>query len=94
MAPAAPRPSDVPARDLDDTTFITTIPDADLAACHALADEAGRRRLVAAVPALEVLCWRFKGLGLHYALPEQTAAIRGLGAIGGPMELFSAMGRL
>jgi hypothetical protein len=37
----------IPARDLDDTAAKIAIPDAGLATCDALADEAGRRRLVA-----------------------------------------------
>ena len=49
--------------------------------CHALCAEAGRRRLIAAIPALEALCRRFKGFGLEHAVPEQTAALRGLAAI-------------
>ncbi len=56
---------------------------AGVATCRALAEEAGRRRLVAAVPALEALCRRFKGFGLLHTVPEQIAALQGLVAIGG-----------
>ncbi len=81
--PAAVRPPIVPAAALDDSALVAAIPDAGIAACKALADEAGRRRLVCAVPALETLCRRFKGFGLHNPVPEQIAALRGLVAIAG-----------
>jgi HEAT repeat protein len=85
----APLPSPQPDRqpasaaDLTDTALLAAIPDASLAACEALAGGAARRELVAAVPALEALCRRFKGFGLHHAIPEQTASLRALAAIGG-----------
>jgi HEAT repeat protein len=49
----------------------------------ALAAEAGRRGLVAAVPALEQLCRRFAGFGLERGVPEQAAALDALALIGG-----------
>jgi hypothetical protein len=96
VAPAAPavvRPSPVPARDLDDTALVAAIVDAGPATCHGLAEEAGRRRLVAALPALEALCRRFKGFGLVNTVPEQDAALQGLVAIGGA-EAAAAVVRL
>jgi hypothetical protein len=92
-APAAVRSSAVPARDLDDNALVAAIVDAGPATCHALAEEAGRRRLVAALPTLEALCRRFKGFGLVNAVPEQAAALRGLVAIGGA-EAAAAVVRL
>jgi hypothetical protein len=68
---------------LDDAALIAAIPDAGLADCHALAAEAGRRRLVPAIPALEALCRRFRGFGLHHPVPEQVAALSALAAVGG-----------
>jgi hypothetical protein len=76
------RPRLVPG-DLDDAALIAAIPLASLTDCRALAHEAGRRRLGAAVPALEALCRRFKGFGLQHMVPEQAAALDGLAAIGG-----------
>jgi HEAT repeats len=67
--------------DLDDATLVAVLPEARLANCRALCEEAGRRRLTAAVPALEALCQRFKGFGVEHAVPEQIAALRGLVAI-------------
>jgi hypothetical protein len=32
---------------------------------------------------LEALCRRFKGFGIEYAIPKQTAALGAHGAIGG-----------
>jgi hypothetical protein len=67
---------------LDEPTLIAAIPEASLADCHALSTEAGRRRLIAAIPALEALCRRFKGFGLEHPVPEQIAALRALAMIG------------
>src|SRR4051812_10396974 len=66
---------------LDDATLVAVLPEARLANCRALCEEAGRRRLTAAVPALEALCQRFKGFGVEHAVPEQIAALHGLVAI-------------
>ena len=70
--------------DLDDDALIAAIPFAGLAAAPALVAKAGRRRLHAAVPALEQLCLRFAGFGLERAVPEQVAALDALDLIGGP----------
>src|SRR5712691_1567358 len=94
--PASPEaigpPEPVPA-DLADAALVAAIPDAGLAAGPALAAEAGRRRLVAAVPALEALCRRFAGFGMHRLVPEQAAALQALEAIGG-REAAQAVGRM
>jgi HEAT repeats len=85
-ASPAPSPEERPrpaADELNDAALIAAIPGASLADCHALAAEAGRRRLTAAIPALEALCRRFKGFGLHHPVPEQVAAVIGLAACGG-----------
>jgi hypothetical protein len=82
-APAeAPVKPLVPA-DLDDQALILAIPDARLSAARMLADEAARRRLVAAVPALEQLCRRFAGFGVDCPVVEQVAALDALARIGG-----------
>jgi HEAT repeats len=86
------RPRLVPT-DLDGAALIAALTRASLADCRGLADEAGRRRLVAAVPALETLCRRFKGFGLDHTVPEQTAALAGLSAIGGG-EAAAAVARI
>jgi hypothetical protein len=93
FAAAGHRPVDVPVllaeapcvlpAELDDDTLLEQIPRASIADCHALAREAGRRRLGAAIAALEKLCRRFKGFGLRQAIPEQIAALEGLALIGG-----------
>ncbi len=71
------------AADLDDQALIAAIPDASLGDSTALAAEAGRRQLAAAVPALEALCRRFAGFGLARMVPEQAAALESLAMIGG-----------
>jgi hypothetical protein len=68
---------------LDDASLIAVLPPAGLSDAPALAAETARRGLVAAIPALESLCSRFKGFGLHHPIPEQTAALNALAAIGG-----------
>jgi HEAT repeats len=68
---------------LDDQALIGAIPDSNLADSIALAAEAGRWRLAAAVPSLETLCRRFSGFGIDRMVPEQAAALQTLAAIGG-----------
>jgi HEAT repeats len=68
---------------LDDQALIAAIPESNLAGSIALATEAGRRRLAAAVPSLEMLCRRFSGFGIDRMVPEQAAALQALAAIGG-----------
>jgi HEAT repeat protein len=70
------------AADLDDGALIAAIPDASLATVATLTTEAGRRRLVAAISALEQLCRRFAGFGLERKVPEQVAALEALAQIG------------
>jgi hypothetical protein len=81
------------AADLDDAALVAAIPWASLAEAPALAAEAGRRGLVAAVPALEQLCRRFAGFGLERAVPEQVAALEALALIGGS-ESARTVGRM
>jgi len=69
---------------LSDSELISIILDATLADANAIAAEVGQRRLVAAVPALASLCDRFAGYGAGALVPEQSAALDALGAIGGP----------
>jgi hypothetical protein len=69
--------------EMDDDALIAAIPESSLADTVALAAEAGRRQLAAAVPALAALCRRFAGFGIGRAVPEQAASLRALMAIGG-----------
>lgn len=69
--------------DLGDAALVAAITDASLADA-ALAAEAGRRRLAAAIPALEDVCRRFAGFGIDRAIPEQVAALEALAVVGGP----------
>jgi hypothetical protein len=82
-----------PPGDLDAAELIVAIPGAGLVDGPALAREAGRRGLLAAVPALEELCRRFAGFGLDRAVPEQVAALDALAMIGG-REAARAVARL
>ena len=72
------------ASELDDDGLIAAIPSSSLGDCRCLAAEAGRRRLVGAIAALEALCRRFQGFGREHAIPEQIAALGALVRIGGP----------
>jgi hypothetical protein len=87
-----PAPRTAPA-DLDDTALIAALPWAGLIEAQDLAAEAARRRLTAAIPALEQLCRRFARFGLERPVPEQVAALRALGQIGGA-EAAHAVARL
>jgi HEAT repeat protein len=78
---------------LDDQALMVAIPHSNLADSIALAAEAGRRRLAAAVPSLETLCRRFSGFGIDRMVPEQAAALQALAAIGG-REAAQAVTRL
>src|SRR4051812_40391266 len=68
--------------DLADDALVAAIPAANLGDCAALTAEAARRRLLAAIPSLEALCRRFSGFGIDHMVPEQSAALRALAAIG------------
>jgi hypothetical protein len=68
--------------DLDDQALIAAIPASNLGDSTALAAEAARRRLAAAIPALAALCRRFAGFGIDRVVPEQSAALRALAEIG------------
>jgi HEAT repeats len=91
LSPPIEQPLD--ATVLDDQRLIAAISESDLAGSIALAREAGRRRLTAAVPSLEALCRRFAGFGRHRMLPEQAAALCALGAIAG-REAAQSISRL
>ena len=86
-------PSRLVPSNLDDSALVEALPEARMVDCHALCAEAGRRRLIAAIPALEALCRRFKGFGLEHAVPEQIAALRGLAAIS-TREAAAAVSRI
>jgi HEAT repeat protein len=90
---ARSEPGSTPVADLTDAALIAAIPVAGPATCHALTQEAVRRRLAASVPALEALCRRFKGFGLRHRIPEQTASLQALAAIGGA-EAMAAIRRI
>ena len=79
-----PRTTVIGPAELDDTALLAAIPTSGIADGPSLAAEAGRRRLVAAIPVLEDYCRRFAGFGLSRALPEQVAALDALATIGGP----------
>ncbi len=79
--PDGPRPLAPEA--FDDETLIAVLPEADMTDATILAAEATRRRLTAAIPALERLCRRFAGFGLSQPVKEQVAALDALAGIGG-----------
>ena len=81
------------AAKLGDDALVTAIPSASLSDCRGLAAEAGHRRLAAAIPALEKLCWRFRGFGVEQRIPEQTAALDAFAIIGG-REAAQAVARI
>jgi HEAT repeat protein len=84
VAQQHPRASDLSfaAAEMDDNALVAAIAESCLADSTTLAAEAGRRRLVAAVPALGALCRRLSGFGAERPVPEQVAALEGLAEIG------------
>jgi hypothetical protein len=78
---------------LEDNALIAAIPEVSFNLAQALALEAARRRLAAAVPALERLCRRLKGLGFERPAPEQLASLNALTEIGGA-EAAKAVSRV
>ena len=68
---------------LSNAELIAVLPRARQNEASGLVQEAVRRGLQAAVPALEALCRRFSGFGLDRAVTEQTAALRSLASLGG-----------
>ena len=68
---------------LSDEGLISALRNAGIRDSIGLAAETGRRRLAAAIPALEALCRRFAGFGADRIVPEQAAALDALAAIGG-----------
>jgi HEAT repeat protein len=98
-APVEPSPCDEVPRpvigpdSIEDEELLAALPRADLAHSVALAAEAGRRRMAAAIPALEALCRRFSGFGADRIVPEQAAAIDALAQIDGA-DAAQALARL
>ncbi len=74
----------VACEELDDGTLVAALARASIRDCVALAAEAGRRRLAAAIPGLDAVCRRHTGFGADRIVPEQAAAIDALVMIGGP----------
>jgi len=99
LAPAELPPSDDAARPpavpetMENDELLAAIPAARITDSVALAAEAGRRRMTAAIPALEALCGRFSGFGADRIVPEQAAAIDALAQIAGA-DAARALARL
>ena len=70
---------------LSDIELVAVLPKARQVEAAGLTQEAARRGLPDAIPALERLCRRFAGFGRDREVTEQTAALRGLAALGGSM---------
>ncbi|WP_173977131.1 HEAT repeat domain-containing protein [Magnetospirillum sp. LM-5] len=78
---------------LPDQELVAGIATAGIAEIFALMAECGRRKLTAAVPALEGICKRFSGFGLNTLIREQAVALEALIEIGGP-EAATAVERI
>jgi HEAT repeat protein len=68
---------------MENDELLAGLPHARIVDSVALAGEAGRRRMTAAIPALAALCRRFAGFGADRIVPEQAAAIDALAQIAG-----------
>ena len=91
-SPVLDRPEPITPEALDDGALVAAIPQAGIADAAQLAAEAARRRLPAAVPALDQLCRRFTGFGLSQVVPEQVAALVALAEIGGAEAAQAVVG--
>ncbi|MEE3503811.1 hypothetical protein [Acidiphilium acidophilum] len=83
-ATAPPGSEPIDPRTVDDRLLLEKLPLVGSVDCSAFVDEAVRRQIAGAVPALDALCRRFKGFGMTHPVREQTVALAGLAAIGGP----------
>jgi HEAT repeat protein len=98
-APAEPPPSYevtqpvIGSDGIEDEELLAALPYAGIRDSCVLAAEAGRRRMIAAVPGLEALCRRFSGFGADRIVPEQAAAIDALALIAG-RDAANALARL
>ena len=72
----------VASEKLDDSTLIAALTRVGIRDCVALAAEAGRRRLVAAIPPSMPCAGAIPGFGADRIVPEQAAAIDALAMIG------------
>ncbi|MEE3504019.1 hypothetical protein [Acidiphilium acidophilum] len=81
---APPGSEPIDPRTVDDRLLLEKLPLVGSLDCSAFVDEAVRRQIARAVPALDALCRRFKGFGMTHPVREQTVALAGLAAIGGP----------
>ena len=83
-----PPPAATPAispGDMADDALVAALPRAGMLEAVALAREAGRRRLAAALSALQAILRRHAGFGARGPpIAEQAAALEALTAIGGP----------
>jgi hypothetical protein len=91
-SPFAGSAEPVVASELDDAALIAAIARAGLRDYRDLTDEAAKRRLADAIPALETLCRRFTGFGLTRPIPEQIAAVQAMASIGGPAAARAVAG--
>ena len=71
------------ATELADDALIAAISSAGFAEIVDLIREAGRRKLVAAIPTLKEICRLFAGFGIDRPVPEQVVVMEALAAIGG-----------
>jgi len=78
---------------IEEDDLLAALPHSGIADSLALAAEAGRRCMTAAIPALEGLCRRFSGFGTDRIVPEQAAAIDALAQIAGA-DAARALARL
>jgi HEAT repeats len=98
-APAELPPSDEVSRPvaapetMENDELLASIPHARITDSLALAAEAGRRRMAAAIPGLEALCNRLSGFGADRIVPEQAVAIDALARIVG-VDAARALARL
>ncbi|MEE3504030.1 hypothetical protein [Acidiphilium acidophilum] len=70
-ATAPPLSEPINPRTVGDRLLLEKLPVVGSADCSAYVDEAVRRQIARAVPALDALCRRFKGFGMTHPVPSE-----------------------
>jgi len=82
-APGLAREQRMDVKAMSNAELINLLPQARIHESVAIVRQIARRRLVSGVPALAALCRRHAGFGRNRVIPEQVAAVKAIGIIGG-----------
>lgn len=82
-APEPARERRVDVKAASNAELIDLLPQARMRESVAIVRQIARRRLVSGIPALAALCRRHAGFGRNRVIPEQVAAVKAMGIVGG-----------